>query len=205
MHWPDTFFVTGTDTGIGKTLVSAILTAGLKATYWKPVQSGLEEETDTQAVRRMTGLPDTHFKPETYRLNEPLSPHASAAIDGVSIRMDAFSVPTADTRHLIIEGAGGVLVPLNERALIIDLMARLSVPALVVARSGLGTLNHTLLTLEALRRRDIPVMGVVMNGPQNTSNREALEHYGQTEILAELPVMNRMDPTTVRTAFEHHF
>jgi dethiobiotin synthetase len=198
-------FITGTDTGIGKTVVSAMLTKGLGATYWKPVQSGLKEETDTEAVKRLTGLPSSHFKEETYRLTEPLSPHASAAIDGIEIEMDAFEIPDFNTKHLIIEGAGGVLVPLNDKNLIIDLMAQLDIPALVVARSGLGTLNHTLLTIEALRSRDISILGVIMNGPKNESNKKAIEKYGNVKVLAELENIERLDSNSLSSTFNKFF
>ncbi len=203
--FPNAFFVTGTDTGIGKTVVSAMLVAGLGASYWKPVQSGLQEETDTEAVKRLTRMPNDHFKPETYRLTEPLSPHASARIDGVKIEMDAFKVPDFKTQHLIVEGAGGVIVPLNEDALIIDLIAQLGFPALVTARSGLGTLNHTLLTLEALSRRDIPVLGVIMIGPGNKSNRKAIEYYGNVEVLAELGKIEPLNRENLISNFNRFF
>lgn len=208
MHYnefPEAFFITGTDTGIGKTIVSAILTKGLGATYWKPVQSGLQEETDTEVVKRLTDLPSSCFKPESYKLNEPLSPHASARIDGVHIDMDNFRIPGYETDHLIVEGAGGVLAPLNDESLIIDLMVRLKLPALVVARSELGTLNHTLLTLEALEKRNIPVLGVVMNGPQNESNRKAIEYYGKTSVLAEIESLDELSPAVLQDEFEKHF
>lgn len=203
--FPEAFCVTGTDTGIGKTVVSAILTKGLEATYWKPVQSGLKEETDTEAVKRMTGLYDNHFKEETYQLTEPLSPHASAAIDGIRIDMDAFSIPMYDTDHLVVEGAGGVLVPLNDNYLIIDLIDQLELPALIVARSELGTLNHTLLTIEALRRCQIPIIGVIMNGPQNESNRKAIEHYGNTSVLAEINLIESLTADGLQRVFKEHF
>lgn len=203
--FPEAFCVTGTDTGIGKTVVSAMLTKGLKATYWKPVQSGLQEETDTAAVKRMTGLPDAHFREEAYRLTEPLSPHASAAIDGITIDMDAFSMPMYDTNYLVMEGAGGVLVPLNDEYLIIDLIKQLELPALIVARSELGTLNHTLLTIEALRRRQIPVLGVIMNGPQNESNRKAIEHYGETTVLAGINLIESLTANSLQKVFNQHF
>ncbi len=204
-HFPRAFFVTGTDTGIGKTVVSAMFTKGLEATYWKPVQSGLHEETDTEAVQRMTGLPANHFIDEAYRLTEPLSPHASAAIDDVEIEMDAFAMPDYETRHLVIEGAGGIHVPLNEKYMIVDLISQLDIPALIVARSGLGTLNHTLLTIEALRKRDIPILGVVMNGTENESNRKAIEHYGDTSVVAEIDEFPELSPLTLKHAFEYYF
>lgn len=201
IDFPNAFFVTGTDTGIGKTVISAMLTLGLNAAYWKPVQSGLTEETDTEAVKRLTGLPNAHFKPETYRLTEPLSPHASAKMDGIEIKIDAFSIPDYEADHLIIEGAGGVLVPMNDEYLMIDLIKRLKLPALIVARSGLGTLNHTLLTIEALRNRNIPVLGVIMNGSKNVSNRKAIEKYGAVNVLAELEVIEHLDPNSLNSNF----
>lgn len=204
-HFPGAFFVTGTDTGIGKTVVSAILTKGLGATYWKPVQSGLHEETDTEAVARMTGLPENHFQEETYRLSEPLSPHASAAIDNVEIDMRAFSIPDYQTQHMVVEGAGGIHVPLNENHMIVDLISQLELPVLIVSRSGLGTLNHTLLTIEALRKRNISILGVVMNGPENESNRKAIEYYGDTSVVAEIETFPELTPLTLKHAFKYYF
>jgi len=203
--FPQTFFVTGTDTGIGKTVVSALLTLGLDATYWKPIQSGLHEETDTEFVRRTTGLPDERVLGERFRLTEPLSPHASAEIDGVTIRMDDFTLPDTVTERLVIEGAGGLLVPINETDMIIDLIAHLKLPALLVSRSELGTLNHTFLSLEALRSRDIPVLGVVMNGPVNESNRRAIEKYGEVEVIAELEPLNEIHPEMLQLTFNELF
>ena len=131
MIFPDRLFITGTDTGIGKTLVSAILLAGLNGKYWKPVQSGLEDITDTEWVKEKTGLDDKFFFPETYRLNKPLSPHASAEPDGIHIDMEEFVVPQiVEGETLIIEGAGGIMVPLNEKELMIDLMKKINAPAL---------------------------------------------------------------------------
>ena len=141
--------------------------AGLDGFYWKPIQSGLDEITDTEWVREHTGLPDDHFFSETYRLTLPLSPHASALHDGVRIDLDYFHVPEIPALgHLIIEGAGGVMAPLNETHLMTALIKRLGAPVLLIARSSLGTINHTLLSLEQLRREGIDVMGVVINGPE---------------------------------------
>lgn len=203
--FPPAFFVTGTDTGIGKTVVSSLLTAGLDATYWKPIQSGLAEETDTDYVRRVTGLPGHRVAEERYRLTEPLSPHASAAIDGVTIRMDDFELPAFDTGHLVVEGAGGLLVPINDEDMIIDLVRHLGLPALLVARSELGTLNHTFLSLEALRDREIDILGVVMNGPRNESNRRAIEKYGDVPVLAELEPLPEVNPRRLKAAWARHF
>ncbi len=176
-------FVTGTDTGIGKTLVAAWLVRNWRATYWKPIQSGIMDGSDAACVADLApGMP---VYPSTYVLEAPLSPHEAAAREGRRIDLDAFTLPAASP--LVVEGAGGVLVPLNETATMIDLIARLGLPALVVARSTLGTINHTLLTLEALARRGLEVAGVVMNGPPNPANRRAIEQYGRVAVLAELP------------------
>lgn len=199
--FPSAFFVTGSDTGIGKTVVSALLTLGLNGSYWKPIQSGLEEETDTQFVKRVTGLPETHFIEERYRLSEPLSPQASSAIDGVEIHMNDFRLPRYITGHLIVEGAGGLLVPINNEEMIIDLIRHLKLPVLLVVRSELGTLNHTFLSLEALRSRKIPVFGVVMNGPKNPGNREAIENYGDVEVIAELEQLEEVNSVRLQNTF----
>lgn len=203
--WPSAFFVTGTDTGIGKTVVSAMLTKSLNATYWKPIQAGLEDETDTEFVRRVTELPDNQIKPERYCLKTPMSPHGAADIDGVTIAMEDFVLPDYSTDHLVVEGAGGLLVPINRRDMIIDLISYLELPVVLVVRSTLGTLNHTFLSLEALRKRDIPVLGVVMNGPRHQSNYEAIRHYGDIEVLAEIEEMDEVNPQTLQETFEQEF
>ena len=179
-------FVTGTDTDIGKTVVSAWAMLHFGAHYWKPVQSGLEGETDEEAVRRLTGADDRYFLPSVYQLPEPLSPHESARRAGVRIEMDRFE-PAELEGPLIIEGAGGLMVPLNEQALVIDLIKQLGATALLVSRSTLGTINHTLLSLKALRDREIPILGVVMSGPIMPHNKEAIESYGMVRVLAEIP------------------
>lgn len=203
LQFPRAIFVTGTDTGIGKTMVSAALCAGLRASYWKPVQSGLDSETDRQCVRRLSGLPADNFFPESYKLTQPLSPHASAAIDGVTIELEQMRLPTFTQSHLIVEGAGGLMVPLNERHLMIDLIQQLNIPVIVVARSGLGTINHTLLTVEKLREREVEIFGVVMNGEPNPGNRRALEYYGRVQVLAEIPPLGELTSAKVEQAFSY--
>jgi dethiobiotin synthetase len=202
MKFPDAFFITGTDTGVGKTLVSAILLSGLQGTYWKPVQSGTITQTDTDWVKSVTGLPSEKFCDETYKLTQPLSPHASAKIDGVHISLEAFRLPGGAARPLIVEGAGGLMVPLNENDLMIDLMEKLALPVVLVARSGLGTINHTMLSLGALRTRNIEVLGIIMNGEPNPSNRAALEQYGRTPVIAEIPIMRSINSETLTAAFQ---
>jgi dethiobiotin synthetase len=186
-------FVTGSDTGVGKSVAAAWLAGRLNARYWKPVQSGLEEETDSLLVARLAGMEAGSVFPETYRLNAPLSPHESARRDGVEIRLEAFRLPDAGDAPLVVEGAGGVLVPLNARDKMVDLMVRLALPVVVVARTALGTINHTLLTLEALRHRKLEVIGVILSGPPNRVNREAIVGLGGVELLAELPWLDPLD------------
>lgn len=196
------FFVTGTDTEVGKTVVCAWLMCHFDTVYWKPVQSGTAQGTDTQTVRDLTGLPETRFLPSRHVLSQPLSPHEAARRDGVHIALDDFALPApvsaggSSARPVIVEGAGGLLVPLNERDTIIDLIARLGLPVLLVCRSTLGTLNHTLLSLEALKARALPVAGLVMTGPDVPHNRETLERLAHAPVLGTLPPL---DPLNART------
>lgn len=201
---PHGIFITGTDTGVGKTVVSAILQAGLRGIYWKPIQSGLEQMTDTEWIRKITGLPEHHFLPETLRLKRPLSPHASAEAEGIHIELDTFQLPETK-EYLIVEGAGGIMVPLNERHFMLDLMKRLGLPILLVARSALGTINHTLLSLEKLRREGLEVFGVVMNGPKNPVNRKAIEYYGKVKVCVEIEPLPSINPKTLRETFKTKF
>lgn len=205
IDFPRAFFVTGTDTDIGKTVVSAVLMAGLRGTYWKPVQSGLAEPTDTQWVQRASGLAGEHFLPETHRLSRPLSPHASAHLDGCRIDLQDFRLPDYRQAPLLVEGAGGLMVPLNETHLVIDLIEHLGLPVLVVARNRLGTINHTLLTLNALKARALPVLGVVLNGEPNEINRQAIETYGGTPVICELPTLPNLDQPALAMAFDQYF
>ena len=193
-------FVTGTDTGVGKTVVSAALLLRFRSTvrlrYWKPVQTGIEQDDDTATVRQLAACAKEEILAEGIRLPRPVSPHLAARWSGKTIAVD-------DLVHLIhsqtssaawiVEGAGGALVPLTDTELMTDLMQALALPILVVARSGLGTINHTLLTLAALRAHDLSVAGVVMVGPLNPDNRAAIEHFGGVPVLGELPLCNPLD------------
>ena len=192
-------FVTGTDTGVGKTVVAAWLMRALDGEYWKPVQAGLAGESDSDVVRRLTGYGAERFHESVYRLTAPLSPHTAAAIDGVTIELDRFRLPAGE-RALVVEGVGGLLVPLNAGAFVADLIARLGLPVVVVARAGLGTINHTLLSLEALRARGLAVAGVVMNGVPDAANRRAVETYGDTRVIAELPPLEPLDADSLAAA-----
>ena len=197
---PRGVFVTGTDTGVGKTLVSACLVRAWGAAYWKPLQTGIADEPgDTPTVTELAGLSADRRHPPAYALQAPLAPLPAAELEGVSIDSNALSLPATD-HPLVVEGAGGLMVPITEEVFIIDLIARLGLPVVLVARSTLGTINHTLLSLEALRARRIPVAGVVLNGPLNPGNRAAIERFGQVRVLAEIPTLPHLDATAVADA-----
>ncbi|KSV91295.1 dethiobiotin synthase [Sinorhizobium sp. GL28] len=198
------FVVTGTDTGIGKTIFSAALTDALSGCYWKPVQSGLDEETDSEAVARLGRIPPERILPETYRLRTPASPHLSARIDGVSIRPEHLLPPKVD-RPLVIEGAGGLLVPLTERSVFADVFARWQIPVILCARTGLGTINHTLLSLEALRRRAIPVLGVAFIGEEQADSEAIVAELGEVRRLGRLQRLDPLTPERLRQAFRENF
>lgn len=196
--------VTGTDTGIGKTVVAAMLTVASGGTYWKPIQSGTKPGTDRQAVAAMTGLPPSRLLKETYLLREPLSPHRAAEIDGVAIDPDALGLPAA-SGPLIVEGAGGVLVPVTRKMLQIDLFARWGLPVVLVARTALGTINHTLLSLEALQRRKIPVLGIIFVGEAMDDSEKTIVAFGKTKRLGRLPILPKLDADSLKAAFAAHF
>jgi dethiobiotin synthetase len=191
------FFVTGTDTDVGKTVVSAWLVGRLDGCYWKPVQAGNHPETDSDIVRRLTEDGADRILPEAYVLPEPIAPHEAARRAGITIDLGKLVPPPCD-RPLVVEGAGGLMVPLNESAFVIDLARELELPVVLVARSTLGTINHTLLSLEAIRRRGLTLAGVVVNGPETPHNRAAIERYGQVEIIAEIPWLDQVTPSTLR-------
>lgn len=203
LELPPRIFITGTGTGIGKTMVSALLVAGLGAEYWKPIQCGLEEMTDTEWVIQKSGIPESRAHPEAYRLKHPLSPHAAARLEGITIDVGSITLP--ESRTLVAEGAGGIMVPLNDRHYMLDLMKRLALPVLLVASSSLGTINHTLLSLEQLRRHDLEIVGVVINGPPNAVNRDAIRDHGKARILAEVEPIERIEPVTLKEAFQRFF
>ncbi len=184
--------VCGTDTDVGKTVVSALLVQGLGAHYWKPVQSGTDGGGDTGRVQQLLGLPPERVWPEAYRLTAPVSPHWAAERDGLSIDPARLALPAWDG-PLVVETAGGLLVPLRRNWLQIEQIAVWGLPVLLVARSGLGTLNHTLLSLEALQRRSIPVLGLVLNGDPHPDNPRTLEALGGVPVLAELPPLDPLD------------
>ena len=199
--------VTGTDTGVGKTVVAAMLTLALDAVYWKPVQSGIAEGTDAATVAALTDLGPEHFILERYLLKQPLSPHRAAELDGIEIDPHALSLPAAAPRGrlLIVEGAGGVMVPLTRRTLFIDVFQRWGAPVIVCARTALGTINHTLLTIEALRRRHIPILGVVFVGEPVPDSERTICELGQVKRLGLLPPLPVLTAGALADAFASHF
>jgi dethiobiotin synthetase len=190
------YFVTAIDTDSGKTLVSAILSEMLEADYWKPVQAGLPRDSET--VKALISNAKTRIHPEQYLLKTPASPHASAKIDGVSIKLSDFRLPIED--NLVIEGAGGCLVPLNENDFVTDLIQKLGAPVIVVADLYLGSINHTLLTLEALKARKLPIKGLIFNGDSNPeSERIILKHHSSLRVLLNIKKEPAINAGVVKT------
>ena len=183
--------ICGTDTDVGKTIVSSFFVQGLKAVYWKPIQSGTEEGTDTKTVCKLLELEPNRHLSERYKFKAPVSPHWAAEQESRFIEPNNLSLPNLD-KLIIIETAGGLMVPLNRNWLQIDQLKIWGAPVILVARTGLGTLNHTLLSLEALKNRNIDVLGIVLNGPHHNDNPKTLEQFGDTKILARLPIFEEV-------------
>jgi dethiobiotin synthase len=209
--FPDRFFITGTDTDIGKTVIAAMLTQGLGARYFKPIQSGTEQATDTDTVRQLTALPREYFSASAYTLKAPLSPHLAAAQEKTRIDLTAITLPADSPAHggpgvrLIVEGAGGLMVPLNNEDLMIDLIQKLGLPTLVVAPNRMGTINQTLLSLAALRARSIPVIGVILNRGINPDHARAITHFSQTPVIGQIPELPELSPSILLEWFNRLF
>ncbi|TRC98444.1 ATP-dependent dethiobiotin synthetase BioD [Mesorhizobium sp. WSM4303] len=191
--------ITGTDTGIGKTVFSAGLAGLLDGFYWKPVQSGLDGETDSEVVERLAGLPPGRVLPEVYRLKSPLSPHRSAELDGVAIEAAKLSLP-ALPGPLVIEGAGGLMVPLNRQTRFIDIFQQWQLPVVLCARTALGTINHTLLSIEALRARSIPIIGIAFIGDEVADSQKTIVEFSGVPQLGRLPYLDPLTDETLREA-----
>jgi dethiobiotin synthetase len=198
------FVIAGTDTGVGKTIFSAALAGALGACYWKPVQAGLDGETDSETVARLSGLPPHRIFPEAWRLNTPASPHLSARLDGVEIDPARLTPPDCEN-PLIIETAGGVMTPLTDCVPTIDVLARWKIPVILVARTTLGTINHSLLSIEALRRRDIPLLGVAFIGDANEETQSTIAAMGGARALGRLPFVSPLTRENLREAFNSAF
>ena len=198
-----TFVVTGTDTDIGKTVFAAGLTAALDADYWKPVQAGLDDGSDSERVERL-GVPSSRIVPESYRLTTPCSPHRAAEIDGCVIDTEKLAMPQG-SRPLVIEGAGGALVPVTRKLLFADVFATWQAPVIIVARTALGTINHTLLTIEALRTRGATVFGIAFVGSPEEDSERTICEIGAAKRLGRLPLLASLTAETLRHAFAENF
>lgn len=201
-----TIVVTGTDTGIGKTVFSAALAGALQAHYWKPVQAGLDPDGsgDADSVARLSGLPRARILPEAYRLATPCSPHRAAEIDGVTIDLAALTPPVVDG-PLVMEGAGGVMVPITRETTFADQFARWGHPVVLVARTELGTINHSLLSIEALRARGVSLLGVAFVGDGNADSEATIAAMGAVKRLGRLPRLDPLDAGTLAEAFAANF
>jgi len=189
-------FVTGIGTGIGKTVVSAVLVEKLQADYWKPIQSGDLDNSDTQTVMQLVSNATSYLHAEAYRLTQPFSPHKSAAIDGITIEPAKIVIPDTSNR-LIIEGAGGLMVPLTMNFLIIDLIKQLGAEVVLVTKNYLGSINHTLLSIYALQKENIPIKGLIFNGRKDIYSKEVILDYAGLKLLGHLPEYNQLDKKAI--------
>lgn len=196
--------IAGTDTDVGKTIFAAGLTRALDGCYWKPIQAGIDGETDRDIVKRLTRFGDDRILHEAYRLTAPASPHLAAERDGIMIDT-ASLVPPPTARPLVIEPAGGLAVPLTRNLLQIDLLARWKLPVILVAATRLGTINHSLLSIEALKQRAIPILGVAFIGPENADSQRTICDMGRVRLLGCLPHLELLTAETLSRAFTESF
>lgn len=207
---PKAVFITGTDTDVGKTFVSAILVKAWGSNYWKPFQTGLlSDPGDTKTVKALTGLPGSHFEVPQINLSTPLSPWRAAIQDGVPIvSVDEINIPekfVTSSRPLVVEGAGGLFVPINDKEITTDLIDHLELPVILVARSSLGTINHTLLSIEHLKRRGVLNIKIVLNGELNNDNAKTIEHFSpDTPIIAQIPLVEELDVQKLSGLIPHY-
>ena len=196
------FFITGTDTNVGKTVLSALLCAALDGCYWKPIQTGAREGTDRRQVLAWSEIPPERAFTEAYLFDDPVSPHLAAERAGKQICLQDLALPAVNGNHpLIVEGAGGVLVPINENEYMTDVMRHAGLPVLLATRTTLGTINHTLLSLEELRSAGLKVHGVVMLGEANHDNQRAIEHYGRVPVMGIVPQLSQINAWTLKQVF----
>lgn len=198
------FIVAGTDTGIGKTVFCAALAGALGCNYWKPIQAGVEDGTDTQTVERLSGLPADHFLASSYVLRTPCSPHLAAEIDGVAIERSRLKLPETE-RPIVVEPAGGLLVPITREYLQIEVMKDWGLPVILCARTSLGTINHTLLSIEALRRHQLGLHGIAFIGDENADTERTICEFSSARLLGRLPWLAALDAHSLREAFLANF
>jgi dethiobiotin synthetase len=201
----ESLFVTGTDTNVGKTILSALLVAALDAIYWKPIQTGSREGADRATVTKLAEIPEAQTLPESYCFDPPVSPHLAAEASGVRIDLARIQAPANLGRPIVAEGAGGILVPINDSELMLDLARHLGFPVLIAARAALGTINHTLLTVRALRCAKMPVKGIVMIGHRNKDNERSVEHFGAVPVVGTIPWLDAMDREILLSVFRSSF
>lgn len=193
------FIIAGIGTEVGKTVVSAVLVEALRADYWKPIQTGGEEQTDTQTIIDLvTPLACRTFHTEAYRLKAPLSPHAAAQKQGISIDLSRFALPNT-LRPLIVELAGGILVPLTNEYLNLDLIKKWSLPVVIVSKYYLGSINHTLLTIETLKYHKVSILGIIFNGECVESTKDVILAHTQISLLGEIATYSSISPTNIKT------
>ena len=190
-------FITGIGTDVGKTITSAIVTQALEADYWKPIQAGDLDNSDSHKIQRYICNDKTIIHENSYKLNTPASPHLAAAIDGITIDLKQIKVPSTDN-HLVIEGAGGLLVPLNDNDTIIDLI-KPDYKIILVSRHYLGSINHTLLSAELLKQRNISVKGIVFNGDENLQSEKVILKLTGLEMLGRIPETSSIDKDFIQT------
>jgi len=186
------FIICGTDTDIGKTLISSFFVNGLNSFYWKPIQSGIESQTDSQTVEKLAQVSKEKIIKDAYIFTKPLSPHWAAEIDQITINFDNLKLPKVKD-SLIVETAGGLMVPIKRNFLQIDQIKQWNLPVILVCKSALGTLNHTLLSIEALKRRNIEILGLVVNGEKHLDNPRTLVDFSGIPLIAEFPYIEKMD------------
>ena len=204
MPFPRAIVVAGTDTDVGKTVFAAGLSGALEADYWKPIQAGLDGGTDSKRVAVLGGLPAKRIHPEAYRLNTPASPHLAAEIDGIELDVGRLKLPTV-IGPLVVELAGGLLVPLTRSVLQIDVVAKWQAPVVLVARTALGTINHSLLSIEALRQRGVEVVGIAFVGDENPDSEKTISEMGCVKRLGRLPHVNSLTADRLADAFAENF
>lgn len=197
------YVITGTDTGVGKTIVAAGLTGEFRATYWKPIQAGVGEPTDSEIVEELAGHRMSGIVREAYRLRTPCSPHEAASLEGLSIHPARLSLPLG-VPPLIVEGAGGVLVPINEHQLMIDLFVMWALPVILVARTALGTINHSLLSIRALRGAGLEIAGMIFVGDARPPSEVAVSQFGAVRHLGRLPWLHDLNRHSLAVAVREH-
>jgi dethiobiotin synthetase len=193
-----TYFITGIGTEVGKTVASAIVTQALEADYWKPLQAGDLHQSDSMKVQSLIDNDSSIFHPEAYRLNHPMSPHAAAERDGVEIDISLFEIPKTDN-HLVIEGAGGLLVPLNKKDTILDLIANLKCKVILVSRHYLGSINHTLMSIELLKQRNISIKGILFNGNENKDTESIITEMTGIKALGRIDELEELNKSVINS------